>query len=156
MGNDRTGQFFTPYHLSRMMAMMTVGVDHEAIRRDGFIRACEPAVGAGGMVIAVAESMQEAGLNYQETLHFTCVDIDPVCVHMAYLQLSLLHIPALVVHGNSLSMEVWGMWYTPAHILGGWKWKLRAREARRAFDATEVAVDADALERTAAVPDCHA
>jgi len=69
MGNDRTGQFFTPYHVSRMMAMMTVGVDDETIRRDGFIRACEPAVGAGGMVIALAESMQDAWLNYQETLH---------------------------------------------------------------------------------------
>lgn len=150
MGNDRTGQFFTPYHLSRMMAMMTVGVDHETIRRDGFIRACEPAVGAGGMVIALAESMQDAGLNYQERLHVTCVDIDAVCVHMAYLQLSLLHIPAMVVHGNSLSMEVWGQWYTPAHVMGGWKWKLRAREKRRLADAVEVAVDADVLERTAA------
>jgi type I restriction-modification system DNA methylase subunit len=50
MGNDRTGQFFTPYHVPRMTATMTVGVDHDAIRPDGFIRACEPAAGAGGMV----------------------------------------------------------------------------------------------------------
>jgi hypothetical protein len=146
MGNDRTGQVFTPYHVSRLMATMTVGGGHEAIQRDGFIRACEPAVGAGGMVIALAESMQDAGLNYQQTLHVTCVDIDPVCVHMAYLQLSLLHIPALVVHGNSLSMEVWGMWYTPAHVMGGWKWKLRARETQREANAGEVAANESGLE----------
>jgi len=31
------------------------------------------------------------------------------------------------VHGNALSAQVWGLWYTPAHILGGWRSKLRAR-----------------------------
>ncbi|BCF95203.1 hypothetical protein [Paraburkholderia largidicola] len=41
--------------------------------------------------------------------------------------MSLLHVPATVVHGNALSMEVWGTWYTPAHILGGWTFKLRRR-----------------------------
>jgi hypothetical protein len=40
-------------------------------------------------------------------------------VHMAYIQLSLLHVPAVVVHGNTLSLEEWGYWYTPAHILDG-------------------------------------
>jgi hypothetical protein len=42
------------------------------------------------------------------------------CVHMAYVQLSLLGIPAVVVHGNALSLDVWGVWYTPAHVLVGW------------------------------------
>jgi hypothetical protein len=51
---------------------------------------------------------------------------------MCYLQLALLHIPAIVVHGNALSMEVWGHWFTPAHVLGGWNRKLRAR---RSYDA---------------------
>ncbi len=45
------------------------------------------------------------------------------------MQLSLLHIPAVVVHGNALTLDVWGMWYTPAHSVGGWKWKLPADEA---------------------------
>jgi len=39
---------------------------------------------------------------------------------MAYVQLSLLGIPAVVVHGNALSLDVWGVWYTPAHVLVGW------------------------------------
>jgi hypothetical protein len=46
---------------------------------------------------------------------------------MTYLQLSLLHVPAIVVHGNSLSLEEFGHWYTPAHILDGWNWKLKRR-----------------------------
>jgi len=77
------------------------------------------------MVIALALELQERGVNYQQQLHVTAVDVDAKCVHMTYLQLSLLHIPAVVVHGNSLSLEEFGRWYTPAHIMNGWNYKLR-------------------------------
>ncbi|HDR9180715.1 TPA: N-6 DNA methylase [Burkholderia vietnamiensis] len=137
LGNSRAGQFFTPYHVSRLMAMITTGDGGPDIALHGFIRLQEPACGAAGMVIATAESLAAAGHDYQQTMHATCIDIDPVCVHMAYLQLSLLHIPAIVVHGNALTGEVWGTWYTPAHIMGGWRWKLRRRE-RELTEAAEV------------------
>ncbi|WP_225031117.1 N-6 DNA methylase [Paraburkholderia sp. XV] len=127
LGNDRAGQFFTPYSVSRMMSMMLMGNVGEEIERRGFLRVHEPACGAGGMVIAAADSILAAGHNFQQAMHATCIDIDPCCVHMTYVQLSLLHVPATVVHGNALSMEVWGTWYTPAHILGGWTFKLRRR-----------------------------
>jgi len=127
-GNARTGQFFTPYSLCRLMAEMTVG-DGDEIRaeidRKGFITASEPAVGAGAQIIALAEAMQKAGLNYQEHLHVTAVDVDARAVHMAYLQLSLLSIPAIVVLGNTLTLEEREHWRTPAHFLGLWDNKLR-------------------------------
>ncbi len=131
LGNARAGQFFTPYHVSRLMTMMTIGDGGAAVRDHGFMRVQEPACGAGGMVIAVAESLHDAGHNYQQAMHATCIDIDPCCVHMAFVQLSLLHIPAVIVHGNALTLDVWGLWYTPAHVLGGWSWKLRRSEAER-------------------------
>jgi hypothetical protein len=31
-------------------------------------------------------------------------------------------------HGNTLTLETWSNWYTPAHIIGGWDWKLRRKE----------------------------
>jgi len=77
------------------------------------------------------------GVNYQRHLHATCIDIDLRCVHMTYLQASLLHIPAIVVHGNSICGEVWGHWYTPAHVLGGWSRRLAARCQARAEPAGE-------------------
>lgn len=43
---------------------------------------------------------------------------------MCYLQLSLLHIPAEIVHGNALSLEVFRVMRTPAHHLGLWSFKL--------------------------------
>jgi N-6 DNA methylase len=137
ISNARAGQFFTPYEISRLMAKMIIGDGGDAVKLHGFMRLQEPACGAAGMVIAAAESLHDTGHNYQDAMHATCIDIDPCCVHMAYVQLSLLHIPAIVVHGNALSAQVWGLWYTPAHILGGWRWKLRAR--REATDGDPVA-----------------
>jgi hypothetical protein len=126
--NKWSGQYFSPYPLCRMMAKMIVGEKaelEERIAERGFVTAQEPASGSGAMIIALAHEMREMGINYQKHLHVTAVDVDPKCVHMSYLQFSLLHIPAIVVHGNSLSLEEFGRWYTPAHILDGWRWKLR-------------------------------
>jgi len=129
LGNDHAGQFFTPYNLSRMMAMVLIGDGAEA-REKGFIDVLEPTCGAGGMVIAMADALRHAGLNYQQHLHATCIDIDLRCVHMTYLQATLLHIPAVVLHGNSLTGEAWGRWFTPAHIIGGWTAKLKEKRRR--------------------------
>jgi hypothetical protein len=113
-----------------MMAAMSFGDQgKDLIRKRGFIRANEAAAGSGAMVIALAREMLSQGVNYQQHLHVTAVDVDIRAVHMAYLQLSLLHVPAVIVHGNTLSSEEWSNWYTPAHILGGWEWRLRRRAA---------------------------
>lgn len=124
--NKYAGQFFSPYPICRMMAKMTLADNVQArIEERGFVTAMEPAVGSGAMVIALAHEMKDAGINYQRHLHVTAVDVDPKCVHMAYLQFSLLHIPAIIIHGNALSLEEYGHWHTPAHIMGGRNAKLR-------------------------------
>ena len=130
--NKYRGQFFTPYPLCQMMAKMHACNGHAQaiIEKRGFITAAEPACGSGAMVIALAEALRQEGINYQRHLHVTATDVSESCVHMAYLQLSLLHIPAVVVHGNSLSSEEFSHWYTPAHIMGGWAARLRNRPER--------------------------
>jgi len=121
------GQFFTPWPICQMMAEATLGdlkLIQDLIARKGFVRAIEPACGAGATVIALAQTMRAQGINYQQRLHVTAVDIDARVAHMAYIQFSLLHIPAVVIVGNSLSLEMRDHWYTPAHIMGGWSAKL--------------------------------
>ena len=138
--NKWSGQFFSPYPLCRMMAKMTLGNEDDVrarIAKRGFVTAQEPACGSGAMVIAVAHEMMELGINYQQHLHVTAVDVDPKCVHMAYVQFALLHIPAVIIHGNTLSLEEFGRWYTPAHIMDGWTWKLR-REAEASHEIQDV------------------
>lgn len=136
LANAARGQFFTPYSVCRMMAAMTaVSCPEDIIAKEGFLTLCEPACGAGAMVIAACETLREAGINYQRHLHVTAIDIDPRAVHMAYIQFALLHIPAVVIIGDSLAGTTRELWYTPAHILGGWNAKLAARARRQAANA---------------------
>ncbi|WP_144106769.1 N-6 DNA methylase [Paraburkholderia sp. BCC1886] len=132
LGSDRAGQFFTPYTVSFMMAQMTIG-DGKSIREQGFIELHEPACGSAGMVVATADAMHQVGLNYPQHMHAVCIDIDPRCVHMAYVQLSLLGVAATIVHGNALTLEQWDTWYTPPFFIAGWPKKLQQRRMEKTF-----------------------
>lgn len=128
MGNEGMGQFFTPYHVSVLMAQLTLPESLATLETQDFITMNEPTCGAGGMVIALVEALHSAGINYQQRLHVTAQDLSLTAVQMTYIQLSLLHVPAVVLYGDTLTMEVRDAWYTPAHILGGWGRKLLSRE----------------------------
>ncbi|MDR6819807.1 hypothetical protein J2X76_005004 [Neorhizobium sp. 2083] len=131
--NKARGQFFTPYPICRMMAQMLAGSREDIgkiIEERGFLTAQEPAVGSGAMIVALAEAIRDAGFNYQQRLHVTAVDIDRRAVHMAYIQFSLLHIPATVLVGDSLAVRFHEEWHTLAHIMGGWNAKLRRVEGQ--------------------------
>ncbi|MGY4831843.1 N-6 DNA methylase (plasmid) [Sphaerotilaceae bacterium SBD11-9] len=142
LGDHWKGQFFTPFPVSQLMAGITLGDAREAIAQQGFITVSEPAAGAGGMVLAMAATLQDQGVNYQQCMHAMTQDIDACAVHMAYIQLSLCHVPAIVVHGNTLAMTEWAHWVTPAHVLGGWDWRLRRRDqaAARGIQLAKAAV----------------
>lgn len=123
LANKWTGQFFTPDSICRLMGQMQVGDMKQKINEMGFITVLEPAIGGGAMIIALALALKESGINYQQSIVVTGVDIDIKSIHMSYLQLSLMHIPAVLIHGNTLTVEEWSHWYTPAFILGGWAYK---------------------------------
>lgn len=130
LANKWRGQFFTPDSICKMMGKMLLTEDmKKTIDKKGFITVQEPAIGGGALIINLALAMQEEKINYQQSMVVTGVDVDIKSIHMAYVQLSLLNIPAILVHGNSLSMEVHSNWYTPAYILGGWKFKKQKEEA---------------------------
>lgn len=127
LGNAARGQFFTPYDVCLMMAQMQVGDGRhvkQLIEQRGFVTVGEPACGAGAMVVAMAQAMRKLGINYQQHLHATTIDVDSRAVHMAYVQFSLLGIPAVVVLGNALSLEEREHWRTPTHVTGMWDTKL--------------------------------
>lgn len=124
--------------------VVVVRVEQRVDEAGGFITLCEPACGAGGMVLASAEAIRVAGLNYQQVMHVTAVDVDSTACHMAYIVCTLAHIPAIIVEGNSLTLEERGHWLTPAHVLGGWDARLRRR--KRAEPAPAVAGDAGVID----------
>lgn len=126
LGNDRLGQYFSPYDLSLLNARMILDESSVAqkIEEKGFVSLYEPTVGGGGMVIAAAQAVKDMGFNPQQQLHVTCQDLDITAVYMTYLQLSLFGIPAVVIHGDVLKLEERSHWYTPFHIINGWSRKL--------------------------------
>lgn len=137
LGDAHRGQFFTPYEVCVLLARMSLGGDLNArVAQNGFVSVLEPCVGAGAMLIAATKVFDEEGLNYQQQMHATAIDLDITAVHMAYVQLSLLHVPAIVIHGNGLTVDVArdargpNAWRTPAHVLGFWDSRLARRGAR--------------------------
>lgn len=126
LGNARAGQFFTPYHVSRLMAQLTF----EPASEQDFVRFHDPACGAGSLPIAFSQVLRESGGNPQADVWMQCWDVDSMVAHMCYIQLSLLHIPAEIVIGNSLSLDIQRTMRTPAHYLGCWDQRLRERHQK--------------------------
>lgn len=111
--NAQTGQFFTPYDVARMLAMMSLQDAAAIIAQNGFLTLQEPASGAGGMVLAAADTLAQQGFDPGLHMLVHATDVSSLCFHMTYLQLSLRGIPALVTHGNSLTLETFSRAWTP-------------------------------------------
>lgn len=126
MGNKDSGQFFTPYSVCRLMASINTNADDikKIYSEKGYLTISDPAVGAGATLLAMYETMLEAGVA-GEKVYMDGVDIDLAAAQMAYVQLSLRGVAATIKHGNSLSNEVWSVWITPAFILNGWGRRLK-------------------------------
>lgn len=99
MGSKRLGQFFTPFHLSELVARL----GNEKFIEGETITVNEPTCGGGGNIIALAKVLKSRGINYQTILNVVAQDIDWRCVYMCYTVLSLLGIKADVVQGDTLS-----------------------------------------------------
>lgn len=141
IGNKDVGQFFTPYDVSKMMAkLIDVQKDDE-----GLITLNEPACGSGGMIIAYAETMKDQDINYQEKLRVICNDLDYDVVKMAYIQLSLLGIDAVIMQGDSITQKMNEVWYTPMHMMNLVKERER-QENDNAKRMLNIIKDLEALE----------
>lgn len=117
------GQFFTPQTICDMMGKVAFDDNGRAIAENGYLTVYEPCCGSGAMILGFAKAMQDCKLAYQRQMVVTATDVDLKCVYMTYLQLSLYGIQAVVIHGNSISLEEWSRWYTPVYILNGWLWR---------------------------------
>lgn len=127
LGNTQAGQFFTPHAVSELMARVTYGDELQNLTKP-FITLSEPACGAGGMVLAFVKVMLSHGHDPAKRLWVQCQDVDRTAALMCYVQLSLWNVPAVVIVGNTLAMEVREAFYTPAHYLGFWGARLRRRD----------------------------
>lgn len=136
LGNLKNGQFFTPHEISVLIAKITFSGVLGQLEKKRFLRASDPACGAGGMILAFAGEMIHNKINPAEKLFVQCIDIDRVMAFMCYLQLSLWNIPAEVIVGNTLTMELREVYYTPAYYLWNWDFRLKIQKVMELFEST--------------------
>lgn len=117
LGNAHLGQFFTPFDMAKLIAALTVGELIEKIKADGYATVHEPACGAAAFIIAICLALKDAGVNYQKTLRISAEDLSIQAVHMAYIHLTLMHVPAVIHHRNTLTQETRDSWATAARFL---------------------------------------
>lgn len=168
LGNDKNGQFFTPYDVCKCMAMLTTEADvlRARIERQGYITINDCACGAGATLIAAAMVLKDAfkdiSFNYQQQALFIAQDIDYTTALMCYIQLSLLGCAGYVRVGNTLTDPMVGhvlfgdgsekTWYTPMFFSDIWKTR-RAVENMRSLLANASGVPVPILAEPSSTMD---
>ena len=137
LGSKWHGQFFTPYHLCLLMAELTVS--KEQFENDNIVSVNEPAVGAGAMVIALCDHLRNLKINYQRQLKIITQDTDYIACCMCYIQLSLLGCSAVIIHGNTLTLECRNYWYTPMAMTQYFTHWAQDMKAARLSEVNEIA-----------------
>lgn len=115
LGQHFKGQYFTPPHICEFMAEITFDDNFEkTIAEKGYCRVAEPTCGSGAMILGIVQCLKKRG--YEKLggkLYIEATDIDNICVYMTYTQLSLLGLSVKVIHGNSLTNEIFEVWDSP-------------------------------------------
>lgn len=114
-GQQWHGEFHTPKTICDLMARITLG-DMDSLPSEGHISVCEPACGAGAMILSLGEACPS---EVRRRLRVTAIDISRTACDMAFINTTLWGIPTRVIHGNSLSNEFWAAW-SNIHYIAPW------------------------------------
>lgn len=143
--NTRTGQFFTPTHISDFMAKVVADKEStlKMIEERGYVGMSEPCCGSGRMVLSYAKAMSELGINYQECLLVHATDIVEVSCYITYIQLSLYGIPGIVFCGDTLSMKMNFKMETPFYFLQYYKFRNNNKKSSSYKENKEITEEVD-------------
>lgn len=128
MGSAALGQFFTPYHVSEMMAHCTFDADtvKSKIDEKGYITIGEPCIGGGANIIGYLKVLKDNGINYQQQCVIVGQDLSRISALMAYIVLSMLGCQAVIKIGDTLcnpytsffkEVHINDIWYTPMFVV---------------------------------------
>ena len=133
LGNKSNGQFFTPYHISKLMTAIALDNMHKNIEEKGYITIHDSCCGAGVMLIAaINEAKEQLGkenINFQNHILVTGQDIDQTAALMCYIQISLLGVAGFLKVGNALSEPMSpddtteNYWFTPMYFSNIWVYR---------------------------------
>lgn len=131
ISNKNAGQFFTPYSVCEAMTAVTFNRKElgKAVHKQGYASVYDCACGAGATLLAASEAAKGMfkKYNYQNHIYFVGQDIDSLCVHMCYIQLSLHGLAGYVIHDNTLIKpspvlpdDLEKIWFTPVWFTDTW------------------------------------
>lgn len=94
-----SGQFFTPEAICQLMARLTLGDAEIDVEQGRLTRVCDPAVGAGALLLGVlAQVLESQGPEALPWISLTGIDIDGRCARMYPCQV----MSGLYIHQLSL------------------------------------------------------
>lgn len=143
LGNKWNGQFFTPDSIANLMARINLDKNKikEAIEKDGFVLGVDEAVGGGVTMLGLANTMLDLGYNPQQQLFIVCGDLDRKSCFMAYIQLAMAGIGAVVKNQDALESDVikdsinpMNVWVTPSFYMNGWKYRLKYKKEKGKYE----------------------
>lgn len=107
---QKGGQVFTPQHKGDLMGELALDKDfvQSEIQRRGYISIVEPCCGSGAITLGAINALEKIGVNPRCQCAVFAYDLDERCILMAYIQLKLYGIPAIVMLRNALTDEVFG------------------------------------------------
>lgn len=130
IGSKENGQFFTPYHISHVMANLNIdlAMAEQQIEEHGYVTVNDPAAGGGANLIAAANVLRSRGINYQQKALFIAQELSEMTALSCYIQMSLLGLPGIVAIGDTLRMDYRFKLYTPMLALDEvWLYRMMAR-----------------------------
>lgn len=110
--NTNIGQFFTSYNLSEAICNLTL----TDIPKERKFTVYDPTCGAGIFFIASAKIMT---LEENGRAIFIGQDLDINCCRMCALNLMFFNLNGVIIHGNTLSMQIKDTWATKRNVLYG-------------------------------------
>lgn len=144
LGSKSTSQFFTPYHICKLMAEVAIGDVIPEIKEKGYISINDPCCGAGATLIAgvnaIRSRLEKENINFQNHVLVVAQDIDFTVAAMCYIQLSLLGVAGYVKVGNSLTEPITGddnienYWFTPMYFSDIWHTRRILKEVKKLLE----------------------
>lgn len=104
------GQVFTEQPTADLMGELALDEARvrEEIARQGFVTVAENCCGSGALILGYLNTLLNIGVNPCRQVLVKAADLDPRCIKMAFVQLSLYCIPAVVEQRNAVTGEVFG------------------------------------------------
>ena len=117
LSSKHLGQFFTPIHISELMAKLTYNSDDakKDIEENGYTSVSDPCCGSGRMLLSYLKLFKEQNIDLDK-VYFEGADLSRLCSCMTYVNLSLLGANAIIYNQDTLLLEVYDSFITPALV----------------------------------------